>query len=223
MKDELRRINILLRVNGPIVGIWFLGTLSAMLIFVRGGYIVAMLSAFIFCTVMTGSLSEEASFLIPMTIKERNKRVLSYGFILSVVYAVLMAINKLVYTVIPVFVDRKKARGITSLMTKEDILLYAYMCLVVIGLVLSIKSVMGFSEEIYIGKVKLPKFVRFIFLFLSTMIYSLVATTFAMGENLKGSTTLLLVGMGCQLIDIFMEANQAREADLKWNANNKAK
>ena len=47
MKDELRRINILLRVNGPIVGIWFLGTLSAMLIFVRGGYIVAMLSAFI--------------------------------------------------------------------------------------------------------------------------------------------------------------------------------
>lgn len=218
LKDELRRISIMLRESSG--GLAVLSVVTCYLLFssFRCNYIVCMISAFFVCLTYTNSLKEEASFYIPMSIKDRNRRIVCLGAIIAFVYFVLSMIVKVTYSTVPVLISMRKKAGVRSVFTREDILLSIYLAMVILGFALSLKAAMGFSEDTYLFGIKFPKFVRYIFIFTATFVFATVSTGYVMDINLKKQFALIVFGMVVQVIDIFIEVSQIKEADCRWFA-----
>ena len=223
LKDEFRKISIMFRSYATYLIIIASVTCCLVCSGIRIGYMVCMISAFFVSLTFTTSLKEEASFYIPMSIKDRNKRVLSIGAIIASAYLALLVATKILYSTVPALIDVRNKSGIKSVFTREDILLTIYMVIVIMEVVLSLKSTFGFSEDKYILGIKIPRFIGHIFIFTAIFIFAFESTSYAIDKNIKINIVMIVVGMVVGMIDILFEASQIKKDDCKWFAGDETK
>ena len=113
--------------------------------------------------------------------------------------------------------------GYTNICSLNNILLLVYLYLVIVAFVLSNKMVMGFSEDVYLFGIKLPRFVRYIFTVPGTFLFSWTAMSIAIGNSINKYKWIIYIGIVLTLIDIVLEYNQNKEADCKWFPGSESK
>ena len=223
LMDEIRKFKILMMGNRGIFLFMFVVAVIWTIKDLKFAYMGCFVSAFLLCFWPTEVFKEDASFYIPMTLKEKNKRIFCFGNIIAFCYVVVFALINVINIIIPNLNESRIKSGYTNICSLHNLLLLFYMYLVIVAFVLSNKMVMGFSEDVYLFGVKLPRVIRYIFTVPGTFMFSWIAMSVAIGNPIRKYKWLIYIGIVITLIDIVLEYNQSKEADCKWFPGSESK
>ena len=221
--EEMNKLKILLMSNRGILLFVFVFAVIWTIKDLKFCYMGCFASSFIFVLWSLESFKEDASFYIPMTLKEKNRRIFCFGNIIAFCYVILFILINVINIIIPNLNESRVKSGYTNICSINNILLLVYLYLVIVAFVLSNKMVMGFSEDVYLFGIKLPRFVRYIFTVPGTFLFSWTAMSIAIGNSIQKYKWIIYIGIVLTLIDVVLEYNQNREADCKWFPGNESK
>ena len=136
---------------------------------------------------------------------------------------IIFILINVINIIIPNLNEARVKSGYTNICSLNNILLLVYLYLVIVAFVLSNKMVMGFSEDVYLFGIKLPRFVRYIFTVPGTFLFSWTAMSIAIGNSINKYKWIIYIGIVLTLIDIVLEYNQNKEADCKWFPGSESK
>ena len=131
-------------------------------------------------------------------------------------YVILFILINIINIIIPNLNEYRIKTGYTNISSLNNILLLVYLYLVIVAFALGNKMAMGFSEDTYLVGIKVPQFLRYIFMFPGTFLFSWISVGIAVGEKIKKYEVLIYIGIILTLIDLVIEYNQNKEADCKW-------
>ena len=183
--EEFNKLKILMMSNRGILFVVFVFTLVWTVKDLKFCYTGCFVSSFIFVLWSLESFKEDASFYVPMSLKEKNRRIFCFGNIIAFCYVIIFILINVINIIIPNLNESRVKSGYTNICSLNNILLLVYLYLVIVAFVLSNKMVMGFSEDVYLFGIKLPRFVRYIFTVPGTFLFSWIAVGIAAGEKIK--------------------------------------
>lgn len=214
--EEFNKLKILMMSNRGILFFVFAFTLVWTVKDLKFCYTGCFVTSIIFVLWSLESFKEDASFYVPMSLKEKNKRLFCFANMIAFGYVVLFIFINIINIIIPNLNEYRIKTGYTNISSLNNILLLVYLYLVIVAFALGNKMAMGFSEDTYLVGIKVPQFLRYIFMFPGTFLFSWISVGIAVGEKIKKYEVLIYIGIILTLIDLVIEYNQNKEADCKW-------